>query len=130
MTMREKMTMDAIESIVEELEYGYSGYYCDLHDRVFNSDYYIIGINEAREVLNEYDVFEAIWEVQDYEDNNFGERYTDCSNPEKLVNMLFYIIGSEVIDKLVIESELFSNNWNELATDEINEKLIEILKTW
>lgn len=130
MTMREKMTMDAIESIVEELEYGYSGCYCDLHDRVFNSDYYIIGINEAREVLNEYDVFEAIWEVQDYEDNNFGERYTDCSNPEKLVNMLFYIIGSEVIDKLVIESELFSNNWNELATDEINEKLIEILKTW
>ena len=43
---------EALEDIKEILE-SYNGCYCDLHDQVFNSDYYIIG-NEAIQDLYEY----------------------------------------------------------------------------
>ena len=93
----EEMKREAIEAIIEALEDGYSSYYCDLHDEVFNTDYYIIGTYEAKEALREYDVFDAIDLVQTYEKDNFGEIYTDLSNPENLINMVYYIIGDEVI---------------------------------
>lgn len=39
---------EAIEDIIEVLENGYSGYYFDLHNKVFDTDYYIIGTAEAK----------------------------------------------------------------------------------
>ena len=77
----EEMKQEAIDAIIEVLEDGYSGYYCDLHNEVFNTDYYIIGTAEAKEALKEYDVFEAIELVQEYEKEQFGEVYTELSNP-------------------------------------------------
>src|SRR5690554_2046274 len=98
MNLKEKsMRQEAREAIIEALKDWFDGYYCDLHHEVFNTDYYIIGTYEAKEALKEYDVFEALEKVQTYEKDNFGETYTDVSNPEKLVNMLFYIIGEEVL---------------------------------
>ena len=73
------MRKEAREAIIETLKDGYSGYYCDLHNEVFNMDYYIIGSYEAKEALKEYDVWEAIEKVQTYEKYNFGEVYTDLS---------------------------------------------------
>ena len=35
---------EALEDIKEILE-SYNGYYCDLHNEVFNTDYYIIGFS-------------------------------------------------------------------------------------
>lgn len=123
----DEMRKEAIEAIIECLENGYTGYYCDLHDEVFNTDYYIIGTYEAKNALREYDVFEAIKKVQEYEKFNFGEVYTDLSNPEKLVNMLYYIIGEEVIsDMNAIKA--FSDNWDNCADDETNTVIIEALK--
>ena len=115
----ETMKEEAIEAIIEALENGYSGYYCDLHNEVFNTDYYIIGTYEAKEALKEYDVFEAIELVQTYEKEQFGEIYTDLGNPEKLINMVYYIIGDEVIGEMN-EIDEFNDNWNELADEEIN----------
>ena len=123
----EEMKQEAIEAIVEALEYGYSGYYCDLHNEVFNTDYYIIGTYEAKETLKEYDVFDAIELVQEYEKFNFGEVYTDLSNPEKLVNMVYYIVGDEVICEMN-EIEEFSDNWNNVADDETNNAIIAKMK--
>lgn len=105
----------------------YTGYYCDLHNEVFNTDYYIIGINRAKEVLKEYDVFEAIDLVQDYEKENFGEIFTDLSDPEKLINMVYYIIGDEVIGEMY-QIEEFEDNWNESADEETNGKIIKAMK--
>ena len=119
------MKAEAVNDIIETLENGYSGYYCDLHNEVFNTDYYIIGTYQAKKVLNEYDVFEAIEVVQDYEKSNFGEIYTDISNPEKLVNMLYYIIGEEVIFEV---DEVIDEFWNEEANEENNKIIIEALK--
>lgn len=122
-----KMKQEAIEAIIEALEDGYSGYYCDLHNEVFNTDYYIIGTYEAKEALREYDVFDAIEKVQEYERFNFGEIMTDLSDPEKLVNMLYYIIGDEVISDMNDIQE-FEDNWNNLSDDDTNAIIIKALK--
>lgn len=98
-------TTEALEDILDVLESGYDGSMEDLHHEVFNTDYYIIGTYQAKQALTEYGVFEAIDVVQEYEDNAFGERYTDVSDPEKLANMLYYIIGEEVIQDLEIYGE-------------------------
>lgn len=124
----ENMKEQAIEAIIEALEDGYSGYYCDLHNEVFNTDYYIIGTYRAKEALREYDVFDAIELVQNYEKEQFGEVYTDLSDPEKLINMVYYVIGEEVIGKMYEEIEAFEDNWNELSDDETNAAIVEEMK--
>lgn len=122
-----EMKQEAIEAIIEALEDGYSGYYCDLHNEVFNTDYYIIGTYRAKEALREYDVFDAIELVQTYEKEQFGEIYTDLSDPEKLINMVYYIIGDEVIGEMY-EIEAFEDNWNNTADDETNAVIIKTMK--
>lgn len=123
----QEMREEARERIIECLEGGFDGYYCDLHQEVFNSDYYIIGTHEAKEALKEYDVFKAIERVQTYEKENFGEVYTDLSDPEKLVNVLFYIIGEEVLWEMLEHSETLSENWDYLADEETNTQILEEL---
>lgn len=120
-----EMREQAKEAIIEALKNGYSGYYCDLHNEVFNTDYYIVGTYKAKEALKEYGVFEAIEKVQEYEKDNFDEIYTDLSDPEKLVNMLYYIIGEEVLYEIMEGVDEFHDNWNNLATKEINNQIIK-----
>lgn len=123
----DEMKLEAIEDIIEALENGYSGYYCDLHNEVFNTDYYIIGTYQAKEALKEYDVFEAIDLVRNYEKDNFGEVYTDLSDPEKLINMVYYIVGEEIIAEMYDINE-FNDNWNNVADDKINEIIVREMK--
>ena len=122
-----EMKQEAIEAIVETIENGYSGYYCDLHNEVFNTDYYIVGTYLAKEILREYDVFEAIELVQTYEKDQFGEVFTDLSDPEKLINMVYYIIGDEVIGDMFDINE-FNDKWNDQADAETNQIIIEKMK--
>ncbi len=129
MNLKEKtMREEARERIIECLKDGYTGYYCDLHNEVFNTDYYIIGTYQAKEALEEYDVFEAIERVQTYEKENFGELYTDLSDPEKVINMLFYIIGEEVLWEILEHSETLNENWDQQADEETNAKILEELE--
>ena len=123
-----EMRTQAKEAIIETLKEGYSGYYCDLHHEVFNTDYYIIGTYEAKKALEEYDVWEAIEKVQTYERDNFGEVYTDLSNPEKLINMLYYIIGEEVLFEMMEGIEEWDNNWNNKATEETNAAILKAIR--
>jgi hypothetical protein len=92
---------------------------CDIHNEVFNTDYFIIGTYEAKKYLEAFGVFEAIEIVRDYEVDNFGECNTDLSDPEKIVNMLAYIKGEEFLNSLVT----IKKNWNE---DLIKELEIEL----
>ena len=129
MNLKEKtMREEARERIIECLKGGYTGYYCDLHNEVFNTDYYIIGTYQAKKALEEYDIFEAIERVQTYEKENFGEVYTDLSDPEKLINMLFYIIGEEVLWEMLEHSETLNENWDNPADKETNAKILEELE--
>lgn len=123
----EEMQKEAITAVIEALTEGYDGYYCDLHNEVFNTDYYVIGTYQAKEILREYDVFTAIEFVQTYEKEQFGEVYTDLSNPEKLINMVYYIIGDEVIG-LMNDIDEFNDKWNEEADEETNQIIIKKMK--
>ena len=123
-----EMREEARAAIIEALQDGFSGYYCDLHHEVFNTDYYIIGTHKAKEALREYDVFDAIEKVQTYEQDNLGEVYTDLSNPEKLINMLYYIIGEEVLYEMMDGIEAWEENWNNRATDETNAEILKAIE--
>lgn len=122
-----EMRKEAIQDIIECLENGYSGDYTDLHNEVFNTDYYIVGTYRAKEALREYDVFDAIEKVQEYENDMFGEYYTDVSDPEKLVNMLYYIIGGEIIGEM---DDIMNDDkvWGEYGDPETNEWIIQQMK--
>ena len=123
-----EMREQARAAIIEALRDGYEGYYCNLHNELFNMDYYIIGTYEAKKALEEYGVFEAIEKVQEYEKDNFGEIYTDLSDPERLINMLYYIIGEEVLNEIMEDVEEFHNNWNNIATDETNAAILKAIE--
>ena len=124
----QEMREEARERIVECLKNGYTGYYCDLHHEVFNTDYYIIGTYQAKQALAEYGVWDAIEKVQTYEKDNFSEVYTDLSDPEKLVNMLFYIIGEEVLLEMMDGIEAWNENWNNQADEETNTEILKAIE--
>ena len=128
MNKEQRMREEAREAIIEALQDGYSGYYCDLHNEVFNTDYYIIGIHEAKKVLEEYGVFDALEKIQEYEKDTFGEINTDLSDPEKIVNALYYIIGEEELFQLVEEVEALNKNWNNVADEETNAAILAAIK--
>ena len=128
MNLKEKtMREEARAAIIEALKDGYIGYYADLHDHVFNSDYYIIWTNEAEEALKEYGIWDAIGKVKTYEEDRFGKIYTDLSDPVKVINMLHYIIGEEVLWEMLEHSETLNENWDHRADEETNTKILEEL---
>ena len=76
----------------------------DLHHNAFNTDYYIIGTYKAKQWLGDM-TFDVINFIKEYEQNNFGEVYTDLSDPEKVVNMYAYIIGEEIVSDYLNQLE-------------------------
>src|SRR4030042_4381161 len=85
----------AIDSIKDRSDGPYG---CDLHNEIFNTDYFIIGTWKAEDWLKDNGgVFNAIHEIQDYENSNFGQISTDLSDAEKVVNMYVYILGEEIL---------------------------------
>lgn len=76
----------------------------DLHHHAFNEDYYIIGTYQAKQWLGDM-AFDVINFIKEYEQDNFGEVYTDLSDPEKIVNMYAYIIGEEIVWEYLEELE-------------------------
>lgn len=71
-------------------------YVSDLHDQIFNQDYYIIGHYQAKQWMGD-SAFDMIGDVQEYEKDNFGECHTDLSSPESVANMWAYVQGWEII---------------------------------
>ena len=121
------MKVDAVNAIIDCLECGYDGYYCDLHNEVFNTDYYVTGTAEAKDILGE-DVFDAIGRIYTYERDVFGGVLTDLSDPVKIANMLFYIIGEEIMYNNDEFNKILTEHWDEHADEETNMELIKVLK--
>lgn len=89
-----------IEHGIDNIGNGWDGKEAgDLHHYLYNEDYFIIGTYDAKLFLDEYGTWDAIQAIQDYEKMNFGEVSTDLSDPEKVANMLAYIVGEEVLNK-------------------------------
>ena len=127
--MRYDMKVDAVNAIIDCLECGYDGYYCDLHNEVFNKDYYVTGTAEAKNILGEGEnIFNAIGRIYTYEKDNFGEIYTDLSDPIKIVNVLYYIIGEEIMCNNDEFYKILTEHWYEYANEETNIELVKALK--
>ncbi len=100
-------------------------YGCDLHHEIFNTSYFCNSERDAKNYLESYGVFEAIKEVTEYEKFNFGEVTTDISNPCKLINMLVYIKGEEILYK---SNTLTDTYWNEYIPENEYKTIIEELE--
>ena len=123
------MIEDAKAAIIEALTDGeYSGYYCDLHNYSFNEDYHYCYTNDAKKALNEIGVFDAIGVIVKYETEEFGVVNTDFTNPCNVANMLYYIVGEEVLYDLFDECELWDEVRDDEATKETNKALVQWLK--
>ena len=74
---------------------------CELHHEIFNLTYYKIGYYNCEQWLKNHDVsiFDGIKFCQDYERENFGnDGVRTYEDAEKLVNMITYIIGEDVLN--------------------------------
>ena len=123
------MIEDAKAAIIEALTDGeYSGYYCDSHNCLFNEDYHYCYTSEAEDDLNAIGVFDVIGVIVKYEKEVFDEINTDFNSPCSVANMLYYIVGDEVLYDLFDGCELWDKVWNDKATEETNEALVQWLK--
>ena len=114
-----------IEDICDKLadQVGVNDYGYDLHNSLCNQDYFIIGTFYAKKFLGDH-AFDAIKTIIDYEQSNFGEVTTDTSEPERVVNMLVYIIGEQILT----ESDHLASSWDRrLDEDDLAEISSEIL---
>ena len=112
---------DALRHIKEDDSFSSGVTDCDgaeLPNRFLNENYFIIGTRKAKQWLGA-ETFEAIETIQEYERDNFGETSTDISNPEKVANMLSYVLGYEILNN----SEALSFRWN----SPINKNTIQII---
>jgi len=98
----------------------------ELHQECFNDDYFIVGYYQAEEWLAaNYGIFSAIEKIKEYEQDNFGEVTTDFSSSEKVVNMLVYVLGEEIINEL----QTIQDNLDEEITPKLAKKILKELKS-
>ena len=123
---------EAKEAIIDCLENGYSGYLCELHNEVFNTDYYETNREKAIEWFDNYEdgVFNIVEEIKNYEQINFGNINTDFSNPCNVLNMFWYIIGDEAFCELIDENNNadIDELWNVELTEEENKFVLKCFK--
>jgi uncharacterized protein with HEPN domain len=122
-----KVYEHAIDGITDILEYTDKEDTTDvseLHHRLFNEDYFIIGHYRAEEALEGYGIFAAIDTVKEYEVSNFGE-FTTRINSEAIANMLAYIIGEEILHDSEALADVDDIDYNTLVQlrDELTEAI-------
>ena len=96
---------------------------------MYNDDHYIY-YADAASVLAEIGAFAAIGSVQKYEQDNFGEVYTDLSDSCRVANMLVYTIGEELLYRIFGATEYFDEKWNQRLTSDDLQRMTEIAKRW
>ena len=118
---------------LEDLQYGFNNrpctsyvkdIYCDdLHNMIFNTDYFIIGTWKARQWLGD-NLLEVISYIREYEKNyfDFMETTTDFSSTESISNMISYILGEEIFS----ESKIF-NCLNGRLYSKLNKFTLDLL---
>ena len=121
------LKQDVLSYMISQLEdqVGLDNDVSDLHHYLLNEDYFIIGTYKAKQWLGS-EVFDVIETIKEYEQSNFGQVSTDFSDPEKVANMIAYILGEEIL----YDSEIFQQiqiEKNILEEDDIS-NLIEDLK--
>jgi len=125
--MSKQLNKEIVQYAIDQLKdgIGCDGYSDDLHNALFNTDYFIIGYYEAEQWLKaNVGIFQAINDVVDYEKFNFGKTETDFSSSEKVVNMWVYVEG----EKILAEIDHLRECWGERLTQEDIDLIIEELE--
>lgn len=105
MKLYNKLCNEAKCAIIESLRNGDIHNIDDMHNDIFNMDYYdgidpnngVDKIVALEKFGSREEVFEGIGRVYTYEMDNFGEVYTKLGNPASVLNMLYYIAGEETL---------------------------------
>ena len=130
---RNEMVEEAKWAIIDYLADGYEGYLSDLHNEVFNEDFYTSDEMDAIDTLNEFGGYDVVSECIRYEQDNFGqvsgEKY---ANPVWVLSMEWYIVGEEALTELiqnVLKLELdYPIDFDEEMTEEDSLKLSKLFK--
>jgi hypothetical protein len=117
---------NAIDELENRLDQDIIG--ADLHGYLFNEGDGIIYYADAEKWLKEYGVFEAISEVVEYAKDNFGEVYTDIGNSCKVVNMLNYIKGYDLLYENEEIKDILDKYWNDNIPAKKLKKILKLLK--
>lgn len=100
----------------------------DLHLLCFNSEDFIVGNYECIQFIDKHygsGAFDAISCVVEYEKDNFNNVSTDISSPEKVLNMVVYIHGEELIRELkCLEGQY--GDFDDVILFEMRKELLEI----
>ena len=122
-----QLKQDVASYMISQLEdqVGLDNDVSDLHHYLLNEDYFIIGTYKAEQWLGS-EVFDVIETIREYEQSNFGQVSTDFSDPEKVANMIAYILGEEILSESDIYQQIQFDK-NILEEDDIS-NLIEDLK--
>ena len=110
-SVKEELREFGINYLVDlQLEENQLRDHADVHNMIFNMDYYIIGYHEANEWLKQHriDVFDGMEYVREKEDEYFGEAISKLENSEALVNHMVYFVGMDLIDEII---EDYKNNF-------------------
>ena len=106
--LKEELKAHIVDAINDRMNNDVD-YEDQLHYVAFNEDYYIIGYYQAEQWLLKHNIspFEAIAEVIEWENDNFGEVQLkgEDINSEKIVNLYTYIKGEELLSEVDLTLE-------------------------
>jgi len=113
--VEQKIIDHAIEGINELIKYQVEIEGSELHNKLFNEDYFIIGTYAAEMFLRDCGgAFACIAEVKEYEEGSFGLVSTNLGSAESVANMIAYIKGEEALAKC----QTLADNWDKVLTEE------------
>lgn len=127
---KDNLITEAKQRVIDALKDGVDCYGSDLHDELFNTECYETDRYSAENTLENLGVFNCIAMVEDYEITNFGGVNTSLSKPCDVLNMVWYIIGEEVINDMFAESVLFNYLWNKRLSKEDCAVLVDYIKNF
>ena len=110
-----ELVLDYAIDKLYELDYeDFSIYGADLHNELFNTDYVVIGTYRATQEIEE-NIHNLLTTLQRYKDE-FGEAYGDITNAEKVLNLMYYMCGNDIMSNI----ELFNDDtkWNGLIDND------------
>ena len=118
--------IDILAGTIEDRENVYPPE--ELHDRLFNEDYFVIGYYNAEQFLIRCGgVFKSIGDVKEYDENRYGELLTDLSSSEAVANKLAYLEGEQMLYECPTFSNALSNYTDRiLSVDDLEAIIVEL----
>ena len=93
-------------------------YLCDMANELYNTDYYIIGIYQAKAWLKKY--FDDMLETIEYWEDETGEPYGNMiTEVEKLATLVAYTVADIVLYEIYDCADLDNNDFCDEKTEQI-----------